>query len=106
MDLDRSAGNPRDCAVYLHWRRNCTATVESAAADVVRMAANNVLAGSRTDRSLPDLVRGPWYSWLSSFQYAFQCSAANGRAVGADDTGRTRKSPPTLGTLRIRAARC
>src|SRR6266480_4849951 len=105
MDLDRSAGDFGDGIVHRHRRRNCDAFVELAAAGVVRMAANHVLAGAGTAASLPDSVRRPWCSWFSSFEYAFQDAATHGRAVGANDGGRARKSPSTLGTLRIRAAR-
>src|SRR5713226_7713939 len=106
MDLDRSAGDSGDPTVYLHRRRNRAAFVELAAAAGLRMAANHLLAGARTAASLPDSVRRPRCSWFSSFPYAFEDAAAHGRTVGTDDARRTRKSPPTLGTLRIRTARC
>src|ERR1700730_12459240 len=72
------------------WRRTRAAPVELAAADVVRMAANYLLAGSRTAGSLPDSVWRLWWSWLSSLQF----SAANGRALGADDARGAREVPP------------
>ena len=75
---------PGDCGVrdvHLDRRRSGAASVELAAAGVVRMAANHLLAGSRTAGSLPDPVRRLWSWWLPSLQF----SAANGRALGADD---------------------
>src|SRR6266446_7489970 len=105
MDLDGSAGDPGDAAVYRHWRRNSAALVELAAAAALRLAPDHLLASARDAGAMPHPLRRTWHSWHSWFQYAFQCSAAHGRAVGADDAGRTRKSPPALGTLRIRAAR-
>ena len=79
-------------AVFMDWRRSGDAFVELESAGVVRMAANYLLAGSRTAGSLPDSVRRLWYAcaWLSSLQF----SAANGRALGADDAGGTGKIPP------------
>src|SRR5947208_3307825 len=104
MDLDGSAGDRRDDLIRVHWRRAGDASLELAAAAAVRLAANYVLAGAWTAAALPDLVRGAWCSRLASFQYAFQDETANGRAVGADDAGRTRKGSRALEALRIRAA--
>src|SRR6516162_10048375 len=69
------------------------------------MAADWLLAGARTAASLPDSVWRPWRSRLSSFQYALEDATADGRALGADDARRTRKSERALVSLRIRAAR-
>src|ERR1035438_8049921 len=81
MDFPGSAGDSGDAAIYRHRRRNSAATVELAATGVVRMAANYLLAGSRTAGSLPDSVRRLWWSWLSSLQFP----AGNGRALGTHD---------------------
>src|SRR5215469_11302233 len=102
-DLDRSAGDRGDSHIYRHWRRNRAAPVELAAAVAVRMAADYLLAGARTAAVVPDSVRRPWSSRLPSFEYAFQDAASNGRAVGADDAGRTRTGPRALEPLRIQA---
>src|SRR5450631_2052653 len=77
-------------AFHRDWRRSGTATVELAGADVVRMAGNHLLAGSRTAGSVPDSVRRLWRGrrWLS-----LQISAAHGRALGADDAGGAREVP-------------
>lgn len=104
-DLDRSPGDRGDDPIRLHWRSAGDASLELAAAVAVRMAANYFLAGARTAAALPNSVWRAWHAWLSSFWHAFQDAPANGRAVGADDAGRTRKSPRTLEALRIRAAR-
>src|SRR5450759_4668071 len=72
------------------WRRIGDAVVELAAAAVVRMAANHLLAGSRTAGSVPDPVWRPGQFWLSRLQFP----AANGRALGADDARGAREVPP------------
>src|SRR5271157_3365026 len=86
-----------DRAFHRDWRRIGEAPVELAAAGVVRMAANHVLAGPRTAASLPDSVRRPWRSWFWWIQF----SAANERALGPDDARGAREVPPKLArTLR------
>src|SRR5439155_21906473 len=100
--MDFSGGITGNRGFHRDWWRSGDAFVELESAGVVRMAANYLLAGSRTVCSLQDSVRRPGYACLSSLQF----SEANGRALGADDAGRTRKSPPALGTLWIRAAEC
>src|ERR1017187_1740247 len=84
-------GPTDDRDFHRDWRRSRAASVELAAADVVRMAANYLLAGCRTAGSLPDSVRRRrlWWSWLSSLQF----SAANGRPLGADDARGAREVP-------------
>ena len=69
------------------WWRGRAASVELAAAGVVRMAANYFLAGCRVAGSLPDSVRRRQWPRLSSLQL----SPANGGALGPDDARRTRK---------------
>src|SRR5207247_6134715 len=56
-DLDSTTGDHRDGGLHRNWRRTGDASVELAAADVVRMAANYLLAGCRTAGSVPDSVR-------------------------------------------------
>src|SRR6266403_1673536 len=62
----------------------------------VRLAANYLLAGHRTVRSLPDSVRRPGYACLSSLQYAAANKRAHGRALGAHDARGARTVPPEL----------
>src|SRR6266705_3135894 len=90
--MDFSCDITGDRGFHLDWWRSGDAFVELESAGVVRMAANYLLAGSRTVRSLPDSVRRPWYAcaWLSSLQF----SEANGRALGADDAGGAREVQP------------
>src|ERR1051325_7250563 len=105
MDLDCSAGDFGDGIVHRHWRRDCDAFVELAAADVVRMAPDYVLAGAGTAASLPDSVRWLGGIWRRKRAHASPHKrthgGTNGRThagtVGKDDAGRGRKSPPTLG---------
>src|ERR1700686_4063616 len=72
------------------WRRSGAASVELAAASVVRMAGNHVLASCRTAGSLPDSVWRQRWAQLPSLQF----SEANVRALGADDTRGAREVPP------------
>src|SRR6267378_780030 len=89
MDSSGPTSATRDGAFHLAWRRTGHASLELAAADAVRVAANYLLAGCRTAGSLPDPVRGlEW--WRSSLQ----TWAADGRALGADDGRGTREVPP------------
>ena len=76
-DLDGASGDSGGGDFHHHWWRSGDAFVELESAGVVRMAANYLLAGSRTVRSLPDSVRRPGYAcaWLPSLQF----SMANGR---------------------------
>src|SRR5207244_13639910 len=85
-------------------RRTGYASGELESADVVRIAANYLLAGCRTAGSVPDSVRRRYWSLLSSLQF----SAANGRTLATDDARGARQVPPRLPrTLRpIRAAGC
>src|ERR1019366_578216 len=89
-EMDLFCGPTDARAFHRDWRRSCTATVELAGADVVRMAANHLLAGSRTAGSVPDSVRRLWRGrrWLS-----LQISTAHGRALGADDARGAREVP-------------
>src|SRR5215472_4837901 len=105
VDLDRPGGVPRNHPIHLPWRRAREVSLELAPAGVVWMAADYLLAGARTAASLPDSVRRPWRSRLSSFQYALEDATADGRTLGADDARRTRKSQRAVVSLRIRAAR-
>src|ERR1700676_981947 len=72
------------------WRRSGAASMELAAAGVVRMAANYLLAGCRTAGSLPDSVWRQRWARLSSLQF----SEANVRALGTDDARGAREVPP------------
>src|SRR6266566_5082563 len=100
--MDFSGGATGNGDFHLDWWRSGDAFVELESAGVVRMAANYLLAGSRTVRSLPDSVRRPGYAcaWPSSLKF----SEANGRALGADDARGAREVSGTL--LAIRAAEC
>src|SRR5450432_313309 len=69
-DLDGASGDSGNGDFHHHRRRGSNAFVELAGAGVVRNAANYLLAGSRTARSLPDSVRRLWSWWLSSLQFA------------------------------------
>src|SRR5437773_4240467 len=79
MDLDGSAGDSGDGAVYRHWRRNSVALVELAAAAALRLAPDHFLASARDAGAMPHPLRRTWHSWHSWFQYAFQCSAPQDR---------------------------
>src|ERR1035441_6924046 len=57
MDLSGPTGPGGDGGFHRDWRRSGDALVERAAADVVRMAANHLLARSRNAGSVPDPVR-------------------------------------------------
>lgn len=107
MVFSWSAGDSRGPGIHFYRRRIGDASMELAAAAVVWMGPNYLLAGSRIDDSVPYFVRRPWCFSLEWFQYAAPNQGANARTMGAHDARRTRKGPPTLGTLRpIRAARC
>src|SRR5450432_1077860 len=86
-----SGGITGDRGFHRDWWRSGDAFVELESASGVRVAANYLLAGYRTVRSLQDSVRRPRYAWarLSSLQF----SAANGRALGTDDARGTREVP-------------
>ena len=56
------AGNSGNSAFYLHRRRNCDAPVELAAADVVRLASDYLLAGRWNSGAVPDTFWRPWFS--------------------------------------------
>src|SRR6266446_4079129 len=88
MDFSGPASATRDRAFHLDWRRTCHASLELAAADAVRMAANYLLASYRAAGSLPDSVRR--LEWRRS---SLQIRAANGRALGADDARGAREVP-------------
>src|SRR5215510_6290669 len=57
--VDRSRSHRGDSALYRHWRRNSTATVELADPNAVRLEADNLLGGGRAAGALPDPVRKP-----------------------------------------------
>src|SRR2546425_12575611 len=102
--MDFSGGITGDRGFHRDWWRSGDRFVELEPAGGVRMAANYLLAGHRTVRSLPDSVRRPGYACLSSFQYAAANQRAHGRALGADDARGAREVSGTL--LAIRAAEC
>src|SRR5471032_2421123 len=105
--MDFSGGITGDHGYHRDWWRSGDAFVELESAGGVRMAANYLLAGYRTVRSLQDSVRRLW-SWLSSLQCATANTGANGRAPGEDVARGAREIPPELAwTLRpIRASEC
>src|SRR6267154_2158317 len=90
--MDFTGGITRDRGFHRDWWRSGDAFVELEPAGSVRLAANYLLAGDRTIRSLQDSVRRPGYvcARLSSLQF----SAANGRALGTHDARGTREIPP------------
>lgn len=73
-----------------NWRRTGAASLELAAALVVWMAANYVLASHRPAGSVPDSVRRIWWPGIASLEFP----AANGRTLGADDAGGAREISP------------
>src|ERR1019366_1045376 len=81
-EMDLFCGPTDARAFHRDWRRSCTATVELAGADIIRMAGSYLLAGIGTAGSVPDSVRRLWRGrrWLS-----LQVPAPHGRALGADD---------------------
>src|SRR5882724_3001461 len=89
VDFSGPTSATSDGAFHLAWRRTCHASLELAAADAVRMAANYLLAGYRTAGSLPDSVRK--LEWRRS---SLQIRAENGRALGTDDARGAREVPP------------
>src|SRR5580692_12430440 len=97
MDFSGPTSNTGDPAFHLDWWGTRHASLELAAADVVRMAANYLLAGCRIAGSMPDSVRRLewWQSW-PSLQYAATNRPAHGRALGEDDARGARGVPPKL----------
>src|SRR6266404_7486471 len=96
MDFSGPTSATSDGPFHLDWRRTGHASLELAAADAVRMAADYLLAGCRTAGSLPDSVRRLEWSWQSTLQYAAAHGPAHGRALGADDARGAREVPPEL----------
>src|SRR5271166_6262241 len=83
MDLDCFSGAGGNRAFHFHWRRTGDASLELAAAVVVRMAANYLLAGGGIAGAVPDSVRRRRWARVSSIELP----AADGGALGADDAG-------------------
>src|SRR5258708_11681074 len=88
--LDRSGGNSGDSALYFHRRRNRNAPVELAAANVVRLASDYLLAGHWNSGAVPHPFWRAWFPWAHALQFSPPHAGAHGRALGTDDARRTR----------------
>src|SRR5262245_40899036 len=83
MDFPGSTHPAADPGVHRHRRRDGAATLELAAAAVVRLAPDHPLAGTWDSRAVPDPVRRAWaprLPWL-------RVPPAHGRALGVHDPG-------------------
>src|SRR5690242_14129295 len=97
-DLDSSAGDCSDSAIYLHWRRNRDALVELAAAVALWLARDHLLAGAWTSRAVPHPLRQARRTQFHSLR----CPPAHGRALRQHDSRGARTIPSAHArTLRL-----
>jgi hypothetical protein len=99
MVLDRATGDYRDSTVYLCGRRSRDASVELAAAAVVRLANPRLLASACIAGTVPNSIR-----WTGRPRSRPQAPLAG--PLQEDDSGRAGKIPPSPARrLRIRISR-
>src|SRR6267154_1887573 len=89
MDFPCSAGDPRDAAIRIHWRRNRDATLELAVAALVQLASDHLLASTWTSGAVPNPLRR---IRRASFRPP-QLPPSHERALRAHDAGRAGTIP-------------
>src|SRR5260370_35667840 len=91
MFFHSAAGNPGDAAICLHRRRNGDASVELAAAAVIRLAPGYLLASARTSCAVPDPLRWIWRARFRPPQFP----PSHERALRERETGSAGTIPAT-----------
>src|SRR5438874_9119009 len=102
-DLDSSAGDPGHTALYVHWRQDSHAPVELAAAGVVWLAHDHLLASDWTSGAVPDPL---WRIWTRMPRFpSLPYAPSPGRTLRKHDSGGAGKIPATHArTLGLRSS--